>query len=74
MGVHLDEVSLIQRRFREEGPAGGSDLLGQHLPPQQVQRTVVFVDVRGLMKSLSDCVERSLFAFKELLLDIIDRN
>lgn len=43
MGVHLDEVSLDQRRFREEDPAGGSDMLRQHLPPQQVQMTLLFV-------------------------------
>lgn len=36
VGVHLDEVPLVQRRLGEEDPAGGSDLLRQHLPPQQV--------------------------------------
>lgn len=37
MGVHLDEVPLLQRRLGEEDPAGGSDLLRQRLSPQQVQ-------------------------------------
>lgn len=36
VGVHLDEIPLVQRRFREEDPAGGADLLRQHLPAQQV--------------------------------------
>ena len=45
VGVHLDEVSLHERRFREEDPAGGPDLLRQHLPPQQVPKTAALNSV-----------------------------
>lgn len=37
VGVHLDEVPLLPGRLREEDPAGGSDLLRQRLPAQQVR-------------------------------------
>lgn len=36
VGVHLDEVPLVQRHLGEEDPARGAHLLRQHLPAQQV--------------------------------------
>lgn len=70
VGVHLDEVSLVQRRFREEDPAGGSDLLGQHLPPQQVRTTPMFVFV---LVRTSDALTWGLF-LEFIASNVIDQN